>query len=179
MTPRRSHYEMAFESYLNQRGTAYVAVEDVKHVAGKGRTGAKAFDYIIYPPGGGPCLVDVKGRKIASRKAAEDCRTNNWVTRGDLDGLALWQEAFGADCAAMFVFAFWLAGLPPETQLVINGSPLFNFAGRRYSFWLAPLTDYAAGVKVRSMRWDTVSVPREQFAAISKPLEKCWLAAPC
>ena len=60
MKSRRSHYELAFEAYLDRRGTAYVAVEDVHHFGAKD-TGVKAFDYIVYPAGTKACLVDEKG----------------------------------------------------------------------------------------------------------------------
>lgn len=180
MTVRRSHYELAFEAYLDRRGTAYVAVEDVRHFA-KRRTGAKAFDYIVYPPGGAACLVDVKGRKTTTKSAEADCRQKNWVTRSDVSGLLTWQEVFGSDYVAMFVFAYWLAGREGASAGKGSGpaSPSFCLAGRRYSFWLVSVAEYAKYQKRLSKSWNTVSIPRDVFRSISKRLEPSWPAAPC
>ena len=181
MTIRRSHYEHAFEAYLDRRGTPYVAVDDVRHFTKK-RTGTKAFDYIVYPPVGPACLVDVKGRKSSAPSSRIDCRPKNWVTRRDVSGLLTWQEVFGPDYVAMFVFSYWLAGqgAPSPRKGGEDGpTPSFCFAGRRYSFWLAPVADYAQHHKRLSKSWDTVSVPSEVFRQISRHLEAGWPEAPC
>lgn len=178
MKSRRSHYELAFEAYLDRRGTPYVAVEDVKQVT-RGRTGAKAFDYIVYPPDGKACLVDVKGRKSIGPVSMQDCRTKNWVTRDDLSGMEAWQQVFGPQYSAWFVFAFWLAEIARYPQLHLGVEPLFSFAGRHYSFWLVPLEDYARHTRPLSVRWDTVLVPKSDFDRISRHLEQCWQPAPC
>lgn len=182
MGERRSHYELAFEALLNRRGTPFVAVEEVRHFV-KGRLGAKAFDYIVYPAGGMPCLVDVKGRKLSATSARDDARSNNWITRGDLEGMETWQEAFGREYVTAFVFAFWLAG-----DDAVGGEGASNesvprnvvsFAGRRYSFWIVRLSDYAQHQKQRSKKWDTVNIPTADFRRISTRLQTAWPAAPC
>jgi len=158
-----------------------VAIEDVKHFA-KRRIGTKVFDYIVYPPGDRACLVDVKGRKSPVNSAETDCRQKNWVTRADIDGLEEWQRIFGEDFSAQFVFAYWLTAPPggdsgqgvPEPDV-----STFDFAGRRYSFWIVPLADYVRHQKRLSKSWDTVSIPREDFRRISRRLEASWPAAPC
>lgn len=180
VTARRSHYELAFESYLDHRGTPYVGVEDVRHFT-KEYTGTKAFDYIVYPAGCKACLVDVKGRKSTIRAAGSDCRQRNWVTRDDVTGLLTWQEVFGPDFVATFVFAYWLANWQPPLAAgpeAVTPS-CFSFAGRRYSFWVVSVADYSKQKKRLSTRWDTVSVPSEGFRRISRPLETSWPAAPC
>ena len=179
MKTRRSHYEMAFEAYLDQRGTPYVMIEDVRHFV-KGRLGAKAFDYIVYPPGRRPCLVDVKGRKINAAPSEPDARSKNWVTRGDLEGLRAWQEVFGPEYEAMFVFGFWLAGgRGLEAQQPSLFGPVTSLAGRIYSFWRVNLTDYARLSKLLSRRWDTLTIPTEDFRRLSERIDQAWPAAPC
>ncbi len=176
---RTSHYELAFEAFLDRRGTPYVAVEDVRHVA-KAAAGAKLFDYIVYPPGAAACLVDVKGRKTQRRLRDGDCREKTWVTRRDVEGMAAWQDVFGSDYAAAFVFAYWLADDPELWDDASEGAhPLFAFAGRRYAFYLVPLSEYARHFKQFSQRWDTVTIPRGTFRAISRNLSAVWPAAPC
>ncbi|MFH1416964.1 MAG: HYExAFE family protein [Planctomycetota bacterium] len=180
MSLRRTHYELAFETHLDRRGTPYVAVEDVHHFV-RGRTGIKTFDYIVYPASGPACLVDVKGRKSISPAGGGEVRRKNWVTRDDVTGLLSWQDVFGEGYAAVFVFAYWLAGerqqagSPEEEQ----GGYSLRFAGRRYSFWLVMVEEYAKHQTQLSKSWGTVHMPREVFRAISKPLESTWPASPC
>lgn len=178
MKVRRSHYELAFEAYLDRRGTPYVSVEDVRNMV-KGRTGAKAFDYVVYPAAGPACLVDVKGRKFPQRSDNGDCRQKNWVTRSDVDGLLTWQGLFGEGYESVFVFAYWLAepdGMPPP---LFEDDDVLRFSGRRYRFWLAPVGEYSKHYKRISKSWDTVCIPRDEFLKLSRSLETVWPAAPC
>ncbi|MBI5762875.1 MAG: HYExAFE family protein [Planctomycetes bacterium] len=182
MAERRSHYELAFEALLNRRGTPFVAVEDVRHVV-KGRLGAKTFDYVVYPSGGPAYLVEVKGRKLPAGVERSDARTNNWITRADLEGMQTWQEVFGAEYVTSFVFAFWLSGKerPGGAATMMNAEDrsVVPFAGRRYSFWLVRQADYARHQKQRSKRWDTLTIPTEDFRRISTRLQAVWPSAPC
>jgi hypothetical protein len=167
---------MAFEAYLDRRGTPYVVVDEAKRAVG-GRPGAKLFDYIVYPTGGPPFLVDVKGRKVSGRAAAKDARQNNWVTDGDLSGMRVWQEVFGDGFETAFVFAYWLAGRGGEPRR--REAAGLDFAGREYRFWVVPAREYDRHQARRSARWRTVMVPQEIFACVSMPLERVWPAAPC
>ncbi|MFQ5412041.1 MAG: HYExAFE family protein [Phycisphaerae bacterium] len=179
MIVRRSHYEIAFESYLNRRGTPCVPIEDFPQVT-RAQTGAKGFDYIVYPPSGPACLVEVKGRKSRAPTADGDCRQKTWVTRADVEGLLAWQEAFGGDFEASLVFAYWIDGAstnpidPPRRP-----PPTFTLAGRDYSFWIVPIREYARHQKRLSRSWDTVSIPVAVFRRISRPLKSAWPPAPC
>jgi len=176
MGVKRSHYENAFEAYLNHRGVSFVSVEDVRHFAPSG-TGLKLFDYIVYPSGGLACLVDVKGRKSFSAGKTGEPREKSWVTRADIEGLTEWGEIFGtADFQPCFVFAYWLSDVEPTASDTARD---FDYAGRAYSFWFVPLADYCHHYKPLSERWDTVTVPRTAFSMISTPLEAAWLPAPC
>ncbi len=180
MSSRRSHYELAFEKYLLERGTPFVAVEDARHFV-KGRLGTKAFDYIVYPREGQACLVDVKGRKTVRRSTQSDCRQKNWVTRADLHGLQAWESVFGPGYTGMFVFGYWLAegGGGRETGDAGPKPEVIQFAGRRYSFWTVSLAEYARHQRQLSKRWDTIAIPREVFRRLSRRLEVTWPAASC
>lgn len=180
MSIRRSHYELAFEAYLARRGTPFVAVEDVVHFA-KHKTGTKTFDYIVYPPDGRACLIDVKGRKSRLPTSDADARQKTWVTREDIEGLLNWQDAFGSDHVSAFVFAYWLVDQDDfgPADAGKDGGRIFGFAGRQYSFWFVPVAEYVNHQKQLSKRWDTVSVPRLTFRQISRAVESVWPAAPC
>lgn len=180
MSTRRSHYEIAFERYLDLRGTPYVPVEDVR-TRFRSATAAKSFDYIVYPPVGRPCLVDVKGRKTTRLGPDGDCRQKNWVTRADVHDLLIWQDIFGDDFLGVFAFGYWLAAPQPRGphDVGLDADDCFVLAGRRYSFWLAPVEEYAHHQKPLSRSWDTVSIPKAVFLRITRKLEQCWTPAPC
>lgn len=175
----RSHYELSFEALLNHRGTPFVSVEEVRRNV-PGRVGIKSFDYIVYPPAGRACLVDVKGRKTPVGPACRG-RLKNWVTEADVAGLGEWQAIFGSDFQAVFVFAYWLA----PTAAAQAGSPEsdlpdgWHFAGRAYHHYVIPLDSYARHAQPLSKRWQTVAIPRERFIESAVRLADAWAAAPC
>lgn len=175
----RSHYELSFEAWLNHRGTPFVSVEEVRRNM-PGRTGIKSFDYIVYPPAGRACLVDLKGRKSPVGPACQG-RLKNWVTQADVDGLSEWQAIFGSDFQAVFVFSYWLAPTvaAQKSGLAHESQAGWQFAGRSYAHFLIPLDDYARHARLLSRRWQTVSIPREQFAETARALDEAWEAAPC
>lgn len=178
MSIKRSHYENAFEAYLNRRGIACVAIEDVKHYA-KGRAGLKLFDYIVYPSAGKACLVDVKGRKSNGVAKDGEPRQKTWVTQADVTGLVEWGDVFGAAFVPAFVFVYWLADSESKTSELIDTGRYFPFAGRTYSFWLVRVSDYVRHQRPLSKQWETVTVGREKFREISHSLDRTWPAAPC
>jgi len=172
-TPR-SHYEAAFERYLQQSGVPYAVAEAIPLMARR-NTGLKSFDYLIRPPAMRPCLVDLKGRKSTGGDPAA-VRQKNWVTRSDVDGLLAWQQVFGPDYEAVFVFAYWLAALGDTPDGMQNAG--LTFGGRRYSFWLVSVEEYCRHQRQLSPRWRTVSVPRADFRRISRPIDEYWRLSP-
>lgn len=119
-------------------------------------------------------LVAVEDVRHAAR------RQKTWITRADIEGLRVWQEAFGRPYVATRVFAYWRAGDPPDDNGWNPGAaPAFTPAGRAYRFWLVPLAEYADHHRPLSKRRATVSVPRAVFRRIRRPLESVWPAAPC
>jgi len=106
--PRRgTHYERAFESYLQERQIPYVAVDQAKKAVFAGAK-IKSFDFILYPRRGPKILADVKGRKLAYRSFLRGRGAESWTTRKDVSGLQAWEEVFGSEYLAAFIFAYWL-----------------------------------------------------------------------
>jgi len=166
VTSRRCHYEVAFETYLRERRIPYVAAEPARYRV-PGRPGVKLFDYIVDGNHDRRFLVDVKGRKVTKSPRARGWDT--WVTAADLDGLRLWQAAFGNGFTAAFVFAHWLVGVEQPTHA--RG---FDLAGRTYVFSVVLLDDYLARSRQRSTRWRTVCVPRSEFQSIVHAPQTVW-----
>lgn len=166
MTQRHIHYEAAFEDYLRSGGVPYVAVDESRRAIFAGER-IKSFDFLVYLPGEKPWIVDVKGRKFpyeiqnGSRHYWE-----NWVMREDLDSLVEWQQVFGEDYEARFVFAYLLDG-PPDRWPSVRPHV---FREEYYAFLAVTLGEYQEHCRSRSDSWDTVTVPRADFQRIVRPL---------
>ena len=181
MAQRRFHYAQAFEHYLRAKRTPYVAVDEAKKAlmpaAGKGRSGTstanlpalKSFDFVVYTPQRN-LLVDVKGRMFGAAAAANpqsNRRYESWVTQDDVTSLQHWQQLFGGDFDAVFVFAYCLRQQPPDALF----DELFEFNGKWYALREVRLADYLPVMVKRSDKWQTLHVPSEAFARISRPFD--------
>jgi hypothetical protein len=179
MAQRRFPYEQAFEHYLRANRIPYVAVDEAKKALLPATAKKKAaqsidavaslksFDFVVYAPQGN-LLIDVKGRMFGSAKShvsTSNRRYESWVTQDDVDSLTRWQELFGRDFTAVFVFAYCLRQQPPDALF----DELFAFGNKWYALREAKLSDYMLEMKPRSGKWQTVHVPGEAFSRISRP----------
>ena len=184
MAQRRFHYDQAFEHFLRANRIPYVAVDEAKKAlmpaAGKtarkggdeprGRGSAatlKSFDFVVYAPERS-LLVDVKGRMFGSGKSINphsSRRYESWVTQDDVDSLTQWQELFGKDFTAVFVFAYCLRQQPPDALF----DELFAFGDKWYALRETSLSEYRQCMVSRSGKWRTVHVPGQAFSRISRP----------
>lgn len=162
------HYEAAFEGFLQSRQIPYVAVDEAKRAAFRDAK-LKSFDFIVYSSGETNWLVDIKGRRWATRKNSRKPSWENWATQADLDGLTQWQEVFGVGFESLLVFAYRLdaEGAPPP-QVV------HTFREARYVYAAIRLNDYVRHARVRSPKWGTVSLPVARFAELVRPIDD-WL----
>jgi hypothetical protein len=127
----------------------------------------KSFDFVVYAPHGN-LLVDVKGRMFGSAKSNNlnsNRRFESWVTQDDVDSLTRWQDLFGRDFTATFVFAYCLRQQPPDALF----DELFAFNDHWYALREATLSDYVREMKPRSASWKTLHVPGQVFSRISQP----------
>jgi hypothetical protein len=173
---RRHHYEQAFEHYLRARRIPYVAVNEAKKALlpdgaalrvadDQGEHAAlKSFDFVIYGDGTN-LLVEVKGRKIPWRKSGVG-RLESWVTEDDIAALGAWEDLFGAEFQAAFVFVYWCESAPPMALF----EEMFELRSRFYALRAVTLTDYVSSMKPRSPRWRTVDLPTDAFNEIARPL---------
>ena len=92
-------------------------------------------------------------------------RYESWVTQDDVDSLTRWQELFGRDFTAVFVFTYCLRQQPPDALF----DELFAFGDKWYALHQVRLSDYAEAMKPRSEKWQTVHVPAEAFSRIAHP----------
>lgn len=186
---RRHHYEQAFGAYLRRHRIPYVAVDEARkailpdnaHPAGNSTDPAappralKSFDFVIYTDPASTAapdtnlLVDIKGRKVARRTGADPLapgRLENWVTRDDVDSLAVWERLFGDAFRAAFVFLYWCHAQPPDGLF----QQVFEHKSRWYALRTITLAAYTRKMKVRSPKWGTMHLAATDFEELSQPL---------
>jgi len=154
----------------------------------------KSFDFVIYGEAssglvghdrqGSNLLVEVKGRRIgrrprggpgsdrvsprtaAPRVAPRAGRLDSWVTLEDVRSLQTWQQLFGPEFRAAFIFIYWCDEQPPDGLF----QEIFEHRGRWYAIRSVTVDEYAAAMRTRSTRWGTVHVGPSTFERISQPL---------
>ena len=179
MAQRRHHYEQAFEHYLRSRRIPYVAVDEAKKAllpeearfrpgalpagCGEGEGGSlKSFDFVLYGPQRN-LLCEVKGRKVGARKGS---RLECWVTQEDVLSLGRWERLFGDGFTAAFVFIYWCDEQPALPLF----EEIFEFHERWYAVRAVTLASYAAGMRPRSQKWQTVHMAAADFDRASRGL---------
>lgn len=168
MANRDNHYEAAFEEYLRQAGVPYVAVDEARRALMAGGGSIKSLDFIVSSGrGNAQWLVDVKGRRFPSGDETQQY-WKNWSTRDDLESLARWEELFGGNFCAAFVFAYNIVG----DRAPLPAERLFEHRGGLYGFIAIRLSDYAARARPISPSWDTVAMPTEEFRRLARPVDE-------
>lgn len=173
MADRHNHYEAAFEAYLRELRTPYIAVNESRRSLLPEGASIKSLDFIVPSPGPTIWLIDVKGRRFPTGQKSAQYWTN-WCTQDELASLDQWEQMFGQSFQGLLVFAYWVVGerapLPPEQ--------LFSFREQTYGFLGIPRLDYQAVSRQRSPRWQTVTIPAAEFRIRARPvhefLGRCW-----
>ncbi len=164
---RSNHYEVAFESYLQSRRLCYVAVDET-HRALMGDSSVKSLDFIVFGSDGARLVVDIKGRRFPAGPPKRPRRVwECWSAREDIDGLERWSEMAGEGYRGLLVFAYLLH---PSVEMSPGTPDLYVCRGKRYLFRAVEASDYRAHMRVRSPRWNTVTLPRHVFRALVRPL---------
>lgn len=167
---RANHYEAAFEAYLQERHTCYVAVDEMRR-SYLGEQRVKSLDFIVHGEGedGSRLLVDVKGRRFPSGAPGHERRIwENWSTEEDVEGLEHWAGRFGPGYCGLLVFAYHLA---PTIALPDDTLDLWCWRGKRYLIRAVEVDDYRRHMRVRSPKWETVSVPQAAFRRLVRPFQ--------
>lgn len=179
MAQRRHHYEQAFEAYVRQERIPYVAVNEAKKALlpaetplrfeadGPDSATLKSFDFVVYGRGLN-LLTEIKGRRLAPRATGRPLsarRLESWVNADDVRSMLHWQELFGPEFRAVFVFLYWCDELPADGLF----EEIIECRGRWYALRAVAVDEYARAMRVRSPRWGTVHVDNATFQRISHP----------
>lgn len=153
-----NHYERAFESWLIDHHVEYVRADEHKRI-GTARQSVKNFDFLLYTPSGRRTVIEVKGRTFSGASLAGLKGLECWVTRDDVRGLGMWQKALGPGHEAAFAFAYRVA--KPDVDL--DGHEVCCLDGDRYVFFCIRLEQYRQHMRMRSPRWQTVTLSAWHF----------------
>ena len=110
MADRHNHYERAFEAYLRRLAVPCIPVVETRRAL-VDETTLKSLDFVVLPRSDRVLLVDVKGRRIRTRRGTLEC----WATEDDVLSLERWRSEFGDAAEPLLVFVFELpAESPPD-----------------------------------------------------------------
>ena len=165
MADRSIHYEAAFEAYLRDKRIPYVAVDEAKKAL-FANAKLKSFDFVVYSKNGPNLLVDVKGRMMKDSAAKRSFQT--WAEQRDIEDLMQWEQVFGEGFRAILTFIYWIE--PPLTP----EPGMFEHRDRWYLLMGIDLAEYRNHMRRRSVKWETVALPAEDFRQLARPIES-WL----
>lgn len=165
-----NHYEKAIGHWLIDNKVRYVEVDEKKRAA-FGRAKVKSFDYLVYPPNQPPIVAEIKGKKFEGASLAGLKGLECWVTLDDIEGLGNWQKVFGHGYCAAFIFVYWLEGVDVDC----DGRSVYFYDGRNYVFFAVRLEDYIAEMKIRSPKWQTVTLSADGFRKYAVQLQSLFV----
>lgn len=150
---------------MREKGIPCVVVDEAKKAL-FATAKLKSFDFVVYSKSGPNLLVDVKGRQLRNRSARKGFET--WATEQDVADLMQWEQVFGEGYKALITFIYWIdAPAIPEPGM-------FSYRGRWYQAMGVDLAEYRNHMRRRSAKWETVSLPAEDFRSLARPIES-WL----
>ena len=166
---RSNHYEAAFEAYLQWHRLGYIAVDESRRSL-FGDTPVKSLDFLVFGSQGARLVVDVKGRRFPTGRADHPRHVwECWSTQEDIEGLERWAELSGPGWLGLMVFAYHVL---PSVALPNDVEDLWTWRGQRYLLRAVEVADYREHMRVRSPRWQTVTLPRADFRELVKPLQQ-------
>ena len=169
-TEQANLYEQAFECFLAENKLPFIWIDQSKCLEFQ-NCHVKNFDFLISPNTDSPILVELKGRTFKGTSLAGLKGLDGWATFEDVQSLSHWLDQFQKDAPltqAVFVFAFRFANIDIET----DGWCVYDYSGEQFLFLAIPLQKYAETMKIRSPKWQTVTLPAEDFRQWALPIEE-------
>ncbi len=163
-----SHYELAFENFLRDKGLLYIAVNEAKRPIYKGQR-VKNFDFIIYT-GRSMILADIKGKQFPYESKLGRNYWENWIGLDDGKYLALWKRIFGGQTKGLIIFVY----LIKYKQDLNSFKDVYKFKGKYYGLAAIEIDKYLDNSKPRSKHgkgtFNAISISREKMPLLTKPL---------
>ena len=172
MIVKANHYEEAFMNWLSDNRIRYLPVDQHKRRVFS-RFKVKSFDFLVYPPGGGAVMAEVKGRKYKGTSLAGLSGLECWVTMDDVRGLIRWNQVLNAGMQgagdkghpyeAAFLFVYEFANVDVEA----DGAEVYDCGDKNFVIFAVRLDDYRESMVVRSPKWQTVTLPAAKFREVA------------
>jgi hypothetical protein len=171
-TEQANLYEQAFEGFLTENKIPFIWVDQSKRPEFC-EPSIKNFDFLLYPDSESPVLIELKGRTFKGDSLAGLKGLDGWATFEDVQALSQWLAQFRRDfpaAEAFFVFAFRFANIDVET----DGWGVYDWADKRFVFLAVPLEKYVEAMKIRSPKWQTVTLSAEDFRQAVIPINEIF-----
>jgi hypothetical protein len=166
----KNRYEQAFLAWLRKRGLVYLSVDETqRHVMGAQTV--KNPDVVVYGSEGRGFVVDVKGRRYPGGTRQKPRRVwEHWCTRQDCFGLIRWADALQAQALLVFVYQVRISQTEPWPSWLEK----WRWRGTLFGLCGVSAQQYLEHMRLRSVKWDTVSVPMGIFRALARPASVCF-----
>ena len=157
-------YECSLTEYLKYRGLYFYHIEELEKFFTPNDNPYKNFDLLV-PGDNQNLLIEIKGRKASGKSKM---RFENWVTGDDIQSLMYWEKKFGQRFKGVFCFVYKIEpDLPPAN----TECTAFTFNNLRFAFLGIELSRYITESTLRSVKWNTFSLPSKVFVKYAKPIE--------
>ncbi len=170
MTKRKGinqHYERFFENILRENEVLYLAIDEKRKPIYDGK-GVKNFDFLV-SSFNGKYLIDVKGKKFPY--LSSNNRKNyweNWIKTDDISGLKLWSSHFNS-FTPLLVYPYHIHD-ESFIHEIDEYSDIYQDGDNYYGVVGIELSTYYVNAKSRSKGWEAISVSREKFKDLVKPI---------
>lgn len=121
----------------------------------------KNFDFIV-SSFNGKYLIDIKGKQFPYDPANY---WENWISDDDISGLKLWATHFNA-FTPLLVYVYDIRFQEDRNKF----DDKLKYGGKHYGFVAIELGIYHVNAKSRGKKWDAISVSRERFSKLARPL---------
>lgn len=153
-----AHYERLFETILRDAEILYIAIDESKRPIYAGKS-VKNFDFIV-SSFNGKFLIDIKGKTFPYGRRGF---WENWITSDDISGLKLWSSHFNA-FIPLIVFIYRIVDREYQDRF----EDLYEDG--KYGIVAVDLATYYRNAKTRSKKWDAISISRDAFQRLAKPI---------
>jgi len=162
-----NRYERAFVAWLRFHQLPYLPVDESQRRV-VNRQLVKSPDLLVYDRRGRGYVVDVKGRRYPGGNETHPRRVwERWCTRQDPTSLLAWGQLLSA--RSVLVFVYHLRGRAAQ-ETAQDWYDAWTWQGEAYAVCGIYAEAYIQHMRLRSPRWDTVSLSSEVFRQLAQPV---------
>ncbi len=149
-------YKKAFTQWLIENHISFTNADEHKFVFSD-KSQIKCFDFFLQSAKIGTKLAKVYGRKFKNASLAKMTGFQSWLPAGDIDNLSNWQHLLNHEAVIVFVYELCL----PDIEL--DGKITYDYNDKRYLFFIINFDDYKNDMKLRNLKWRTVTLSIADF----------------